>query len=53
MEPLADLSAKYGGVPLYSSIDELLADDTMRNRLDGVLCATFHAGALFAQSRAR
>ena len=43
MESLDDLSARYGGVPLYSSIDELLADDAMRHSLDGVLCATFHA----------
>ena len=27
MESLDDLSARYGGVPLYSSIDELLADE--------------------------
>ena len=39
--PMTELCAKYGGVPRYKSVEELLADDDDL-RLDGVLVAVPH-----------
>ena len=48
MEALATLSHQYGGgrpggVPLYASVDEMLADKAVADNVDGIICSTNHA----------
>ena len=42
MVSVAELSARYGGVPCYSSVDEMIAD-APKLAVDGIICSTPHA----------
>lgn len=44
MRPLADLSKEHNDAPVFSTVDDLLADEALCASIDGVICSTNHAG---------